>query len=91
MEEKYREIKENLNKIIEESDNFKLSLFTFELLDCVWCDIVSEDDEELSKELIEGYANEVRNSLEIMNPDLKIDIEMLEKVLKELDFYLEIN
>jgi len=91
MEEKYREIKENLNKIIEESDNFKLTLFTFELLDCVWCDIVSEDDEELSKELIEGYANEVRNSLEIMNPDLKIDIEMLEKVLKELDFYLEIN
>jgi hypothetical protein len=91
MEEKYREIKENLNKIIEESDSFELTLFTFELLDCVWCDIVSEDDEELSKELIEGYANEVRNSLEIMNPDLKIDIEMLEKVLKELDFYLEIN
>ena len=89
MEEKFKEIKENLNKIIEESDNFKLTLFTFELLDCVWCDIVSEDDEELSKELIEGYANEVRNSLEIMNPDLKIDIEMLEKVLKELDFYLE--
>lgn len=91
MEETYREIKENLNKIIEESDNFKLTLFTFELLDCIWCDIVSEDDEELSKELIEGYANEVKNSLEIMNPDLKIDIEMLEKVLKELDFYLEIN
>ena len=91
MEETYREIKENLNKIIEESDNFKLTLFTFELLDCIWCDIVSEDDEELSKELIEGYANEVRNSLEIMNPDLKIDIEMLEKVLKQLDFYLEIN
>jgi hypothetical protein len=89
MEEKYREIKENLNKIIEESDNFKLTLFTFELLDCIWCDIVSEDDEELSKELIEGYANEVRNSLEIMNPDLKIDIDILEKVLKELDFYLE--
>jgi hypothetical protein len=89
MEEKYREIKENLNKIIEESDNFKLTLFTFELLDCVWCDIVSEDDEELSKELIEGYANEVRNSLEIMNPDLKIDIDILEKVLKELDFYIE--
>jgi hypothetical protein len=91
MEEKYREIKENLNKIIEESDSFELTLFTFELLDCVWCDIVSEDDEELSKELIEAYANEVRNSLEIMNPDLKIDIETLEKVLKQLDFYLETN
>jgi hypothetical protein len=91
MSDKYTELKENLNKIIEESDDYTLTLFTFELLDCVWCDIVSEDEEELSKELIEGYANEVRNSLEIMNPDLKIDIEMLEKVLKELDFYLEIN
>jgi hypothetical protein len=91
MSDKYTELKENLNKIIEESDDYTMTLFTFELLDCVWCDIVSEDDEELSKELIEGYANEVRNSLEIMNPDLKIDIEMLEKVLKELDFYLEIN
>jgi hypothetical protein len=91
MSNKYTELKENLNKIIEESDDYTLTLFTFELLDCVWCDIVSEDDEELSKELIERYANEVRNSLEIMNPDLKIDIEMLEKVLKELDFYLEIN
>jgi hypothetical protein len=89
MSNKYTELKENLNKIIEESDDYTLTLFTFELLDCVWCDIVSEDDEELSKELIEGYANEVRNSLEIMNPDLKIDIDVLEKVLKELDFYLE--
>ena len=90
MSESYKELQKNLNKIVEESDNFKLTLFTFELLDCIWCDIVEEEDEEISKELIEGYANEVRNSLEIMNPDLKIDIEMLEKVLKELDFYLEI-
>ena len=58
MEEKYREIKENLNKIIEESDNFKLTLFTFELLDCVWCDIVSEDDEELSKENFDEFVDE---------------------------------
>lgn len=89
MTEEYKELKENLDKIIEESDNFKLSLFTFELLDCIWCDIVSENDEDLTKELVEAYANEVRNSLEIMNPDLKNDIDMLEKVLKELDFYLE--
>jgi hypothetical protein len=91
MSDIYKELKENINKIIDESDNLELTLFTFELLDCVWADIIEEDEEELSKELIEAYANEVRNSLEIMNPDLKIDIEMLEKVLKQLDFYLETN
>lgn len=80
-----KEFKENINKLIEYSDNLELSLFTFELLDCIWADIIEEDDEEITKSLIEAYAHEVRNSLEIMNPDLKIDIEMLEKVLIELE------
>jgi SAM-dependent MidA family methyltransferase len=81
MSENYKELQENLNKIIEESDNLELTMFTFELLDCIWCDIVEEEDEEICESLIEAYENEVRNSLEIMNPDLKIDIDVLEKVL----------
>ena len=85
MSENYQELKENLNKTIEESDNLELTMFTFELLDCIWCDIVEEEDEEICEDLIEAYANEVRNSLEIMNPDLKIDIKVLEKVLIELE------
>lgn len=89
MIDNYKELKENLNKIIDESDNLELSVFTFELLDCIWADIVEEEEEELCESLIEAYANEVKNSLEIMNPDLKIDIETLEKVLRELDFYIE--
>lgn len=84
MSENYKELQENLNKIIEESDNLELTLFTFELLDCIWSDIVQEEDEEICESLIEAYENEVRNSLEIMNPDLKIDIDVLEKVLTEL-------
>ena len=84
MSENYQELKENLNKIIDESDNLELSMFTFELLDCVWCDIVEEEDEELCEDLLEAYENEVRNSLEIMNPDLKIDIKVLEKVLNQI-------
>ena len=86
-----KQFKENINKLIEDSDNLELSLFTFELLDCIWADIIEEDDEEITNSLIEAYAHEVRNSLEIMNPDLKNDIETLEKVLRELDFYLETN
>lgn len=85
MSENYKELQENLNKIIEESDNLELTLFTFELLDCIWSDIVQEEDEEICESLIEAYENEVRNSLEIMNPDLKIDIDVLEKVLAELE------
>lgn len=84
-----KQFKENINKLIEDSDNLELSLFTFELLDCIWADIIEEDDEEITNSLIEAYAHEVRNSLEIMNPDLKNDVETLEKVLRELDFYLE--
>ena len=89
MSENYKELKENLNKIIEESDNIELTLFTFELLDCIWCDIVEEEDEEICESLIEAYENEVRNSLEIMNPDLKIDVNILEKVLIELENYIK--
>lgn len=85
MSDNYNKLQQNLNKIIEESDNLELTIFTFELLDCIWCDIVEEEDEEICEDLIEAYANEVRNSLEIMNPDLKIDINVLEKVLIELE------
>lgn len=85
MSDNYNKLQQNLNKIIEESDNLELTIFTFELLDCIWCDIVEEEDEEICEDLIEAYANEVRNSLEIMNPDLKIDIDVLEKVLIELE------
>lgn len=85
MSDNYNKLQQNLNKIIEESDNLELTIFTFELLDCIWCDIVEEEDEEICEDLIEAYANEVRNSLEIMNPDLKIDIYVLEKVLIELE------
>lgn len=83
-----KEFQENLNKIIEKSDDLELSLFTFELLDCIWSDIIEEDDEEISESLVEAYANEVRNSLEIMNPTLKSDIDILKTVLEVLESYL---
>ena len=87
MSENYNEFQEKLNKIIEESDNLELTLFTFELLDCIWSDIIEEEDDELCESLVEAYANEVRNSLEIMNPDLKMDIEILKRILIELESY----
>ena len=81
--------KENLSKILEESDDLELSEFTFDLLDCIWVDILDENEPENYKNLVEAYANEIESSLEIFNPELKTDIEILEKVLKQLEFYTE--
>ncbi len=81
--------KKKLEDIVDESDNLELKNFTYDLIDCIYVDIVCEDSNEISKNLVEGYKNEVENSIEIYNPEYKQDIEMLEKILKELDFYLE--
>jgi hypothetical protein len=84
MDQKFVDLKENLIKILEESDNLILTVFTFDLLDCIWSDIIEEADEELSIELVEAYAHEVESSLQIMNPELKEDVNTLEKVLSKL-------
>ena len=89
MDQKFVEIKENLVKILEEADNLILTTFTFDLLDCIWSDIIEETDEELSTELVEAYAHEVESSLQIMNPELKEDVNTLEKILKELKICIE--
>lgn len=81
--------KKKLQDIVDESDNLELKNFTYDLIDCVYVDIVCEEPNEISKNLVEGYINEVENSIEIYNPEYKQDIEILEKILKELDFYLE--
>jgi hypothetical protein len=83
------DFKENLTKIIEEADDLDLSQFTFDLLDCIWVDILDKNEPENYKNLVEAYANEIESSLEIFNPELKKDIEILEKVLKELQLYIE--
>lgn len=79
----------NLNNIVDESDFLELKQFTFDLLDCLYVDIVCEETQKVSKLVIEGYINEVKNSIEVFNPEYKLDIEILEKVLKELDYFLE--
>jgi len=89
MDQKFVELKENLVKILEEADNLILTTFTFDLLDCIWSDIIEETDEELSTELVEAYAHEVESSLQIMNPELKEDVNTLEKVLSKLKICLE--
>jgi hypothetical protein len=89
MIENMENFKDNLSKILEESDDLDLSEFTFDLLDCIWADILDENEPENYKNLVEAYANEIESSLEIFNPELKTDIEILEKVLKELQLYIE--
>lgn len=83
--------KKNLENIVDESDTLDLKQFTFDLLDCIYVDIVCEESHKISKLVVEGYINEVKNSIEVFNPEYKLDIEILEKVLKELDYFLEFS
>jgi hypothetical protein len=89
MDQKFDSLNQNLVKLLEEADNLTLTTFTFDLLDCIWSDIIEEADEELSTELVEAYAHEVESSLQIMNPELKEDVNTLEKILKELKICIE--
>ena len=81
--------KKKLEVIIDESDSLELKTFTYDLTDCIYADIVCENSNKIDKNLVEGYAEEIKNSIEIFNPEYKADIEILEKLLKELDYYLE--
>ncbi len=89
MLENTESLQQKLGDIIEKSDNILLSNFTFDLLDCIYIDIVDVYSEDVNEDLLEGYLNEIKNSLEIMNPDLKNDIDILENLLKEIEFYTE--
>lgn len=81
--------KKKIDEIVLESDDLDLKNFTYDLIDCIYVDIVCENSEKITKILVEGYLNEVKNSIEIYNPEYIQDIEILEKLLKELDCYLE--
>lgn len=81
--------KQNLNKIVDNSDFLELKSFTYDLLDCVYVDICCESVDKIHKILVEGYQNEIKNSIEIFNPEYKVDIEVLENLLKEIDYFLE--
>ena len=91
MENSVDVFKKNLNNIVDESDYLELKQFTFDLLDCIYVDIVCEENGKITKLVIEGYINEVKNSIEVFNPEYKLDIEVLEKILKELDYFLEFS
>ena len=89
MEYTVENFKENLTKIVDNSDFLELKSFTYDLLDCVYVDICSENSQKIHKILVEGYQNEIKNSIEIFNPEHKVDIEVLENLLKEIDYFLE--
>jgi len=88
MDQKFVDLNEKLVKILDEADTLPLTVFTFDLLDCIWSDIIEEEDEELSEELVEAYVHEVESSLQIMNPEIEKDVETLIKVLNHLKLYL---
>jgi len=91
MIEKTQKFFQEIEKLLDEADEMKLSDFTYDLLDCIYSDIVSENINDFSKNTVEGYINEIENSLKIFNPELNEDIFVLEKMLNLLETYLEIE
>ena len=83
--------RENIEKILDEADESELYDFTCDLFDCIYSDLVCEDESELYKNTVEAYADEIKNSIDIFNPSIKMDLLFLEKMLLELDRYLEMT
>ena len=89
MTEKNEVFKEKLTNIVNLSEDLELKNFTYDVIDCLYVDLETSQFDTECTLLVEGYVNEIENSLEIMNPDLKIDIELLENLLVILEEYLE--
>lgn len=86
-EKSLEEFKLEVQEIIEECEKIDVKDFTYSLVTAVWCEFCLDDKKELGEILVQDYAEEVKQSLEIMNPALKKDVEILELLLKTMEKY----
>lgn len=91
MIEKNQKLFQEIEKILDEADEIKLSDFTYDLFDCFYSDIIGENPAEFHKNTIEAYIHEIETSLKIFNPALTDDIYILEKMLNLLETYIELG
>lgn len=91
MENSIDNFRKKIENIIDEAENLELKDYTFDLLDCIYIDICYPEDQLFNKFTLEGYVEELKNSIEIFNPEYTLDIEIMEKLLKEMEPFLEFN
>jgi hypothetical protein len=85
--EKTNDFKKDLEELMSKSENLDIKDFTYSLLSLIWAELCLNYGEEITKEDLSAFAEEVRQSLEIMNPALKTDIELIENLLNTLENY----
>jgi hypothetical protein len=85
------DFQQEISDLVDKLEEIELKNFTMDLVECVWYEFLESDFEDIDEETIEGYIEETENSLEIINPELKNDIEMMENLLNLLKNYQKIH
>lgn len=84
-----KNFQEELEVLMDESEQSDVKDFTFELINAVWSEFCDVDAEDIELEMVKAYAQETEQSLEIMNPALELDVEYLKKLLNLLENYIK--
>ena len=83
------ELQEQLEILMDESEQDDIKDFSFELINAVWSEFCDVDPEDIELEMVKAYAQETEQSLEIFNPTLELDITYLERLMKILETYIK--
>jgi hypothetical protein len=81
--------KEEINAFLEKSEGLELSDFTNSLIYSAISQIFDEETDEIDVESVEDAAETVFEVLEIIKPELKSDIIVLNDLSELLENYLD--
>lgn len=81
------EFQKKIIEIVREVEVSELKPFTDSLINLVWAEICMVDSQSIDAEEVSAIAEELRQSLEIMNPELTNDVYVLNKLLLVLENY----
>lgn len=89
MSNKLEHFQEKMNILIAESEESDVKDFTYNLILLVWSEVCGVPDPEIDETTVESMIIEIEQSLEIMNPELKLDVKALEELLNSVKSYQE--
>ena len=78
-------LQQELDELMTEIEESDVKDFTFELVNAVWDEFSDEESEDIDQEMVKAYEMETRQSLEIFNPELKLDISYIKRLLNILE------
>jgi hypothetical protein len=78
-------LQQELDELMTEIEESDVKDFTFELVNAVWDEFSDEESEDIDQEMVKAYEMETRQSLEIFNPELDLDISYMKRLLNILE------